>query len=1270
MVLWVMSVAIGLTLSSFADVINPTTPNAANKFDGAALSSEAIGNDPGKAFSINIREDGAVLDCGFQKISGQVTSEGLWINSLTNPRGDRFQVTAIAFERNGASVMTLSAKGSVQVQNTVARWKRYGITEEYSASINGIRQDFVIEDRPAGDGIMHLRLRVSGATATEATCGTILTLPNSGREIAFSRIKVWDSTGKELPATVQTTTSNQIAINLNDQGAVYPVRIDPTFSDANWLSMGSYPAAAAVNAIVVNTNKGLVYIGGSFTWLGKTLVNYVAVWNGTNWSGLGSGMDNKVNALALDRSGNLFAAGSFTTAGGVSAARIACWNGSNWTNLGSTTMSGAVLYSLVVGTNGNLYAGGNFSFIGSLTTSGVACWDGNSWSALGSGVNSPVTYRKVYALVCDSSGNLYAGGTFTNVGGIALNYIARWDGNSWSALGQGMSGAVSALKVDLAGNLYAGCLFTNAGGASANYVAKWDGNSWSPLGIGVNGNITALAIDNSGRVYAGGLFSMAGGLPQKNIAAWDGTSWQPLSSGMDNSVLALACDGISSIYAGGSFTVAGNSFAYNISKWNGAAWVGLPTLSQQELGLSGQINAMTLDRAGNLYAGGTFATAAGQPVNNVAKWNGTNWTDLGRGLDGTVNALAFDNNSNLFVGGSFANAGGAPATNIAKWDGNNWSALGLGMNGTVNSLVIDAQNNVYAGGSFTMAGGQTASFVATWDGGSWAQVGGGLDNPVSGLTLDSSGNLYAGGFLTVLSFFSGAPFGDTHIAGWNGNAWYGMGDIGNVSALTVDASGTLYAGGNFVMAKWSGNSWDTLGAGINGAIGNFTPPYVYAMVSDTAGNLYITGAFNAAGGTNASCIAMWNGVNWSSLGSGINNIGDTLALDKTGKLYVGGSFTSAGTNASPFLAVANVGPAIAVQASDGTTLLNGANTIDLGAVPVGSTSTNRLTFSSIFMQNIEGVNFRFSSSNSYEFRIEGPNLPATIQGVSNLTFNLLFAPATNGLRSSWLQITSSAPFNSPFTINLNGIGLETTTISVDATSPITYGDPVSLFATINPVPDGGTVQFYDNGLPLGAEVPVNGGQVPCPQIVIPVGMHLISARYSGTSVFGSSISLNIFAELIAQRSVNLSGSRNYDATISAPAEILTVTNAVGADQVQIISGVGILEGASVGLQSIVSFGNLTLDGANATNYTLTAASGSVLIIAKPPGVGSIIGHSVDILKITFNGSPGGQYHVQTSSNLVDWQDLSTNTCGTAGSWTVTNNTSGSKYFFRAVLPRP
>ena len=42
-----------------------------------------------------------------------------------------------------------------------------------------------------------------------------------------------------------------------------------------------------------------------------------------------------------------------------------------------------------------------------------------------------------------SGSDLYAGGGFTTAGGSAANYIAKWDGSSWSALGSGMNGAVS-----------------------------------------------------------------------------------------------------------------------------------------------------------------------------------------------------------------------------------------------------------------------------------------------------------------------------------------------------------------------------------------------------------------------------------------------------------------------------------------------------------------------------------------------------------------------------------------------------------------------------------------------------------------------------------------------------------------------------------------------------------------------------------------------------------------------------------------------------------
>lgn len=72
--------------------------------------------------------------------------------------------------------------------------------------------------------------------------------------------------------------------------------------------------------------------------------------------------------------------------------------------------------------------------------------------------------------------DLYAGGYFTNAGGVAASRVAKWDGSSWSALGSGINSWVYALTSHN-GDLYAGGSFTIAGGVSAVYVARWDGSA-------------------------------------------------------------------------------------------------------------------------------------------------------------------------------------------------------------------------------------------------------------------------------------------------------------------------------------------------------------------------------------------------------------------------------------------------------------------------------------------------------------------------------------------------------------------------------------------------------------------------------------------------------------------------------------------------------------------------------------------------------------------------------------------------------------------------
>jgi trimeric autotransporter adhesin len=49
-------------------------------------------------------------------------------------------------------------------------------------------------------------------------------------------------------------------------------------------------------------------------------------------------------------------------------------------------------------------------------------------------------------------------------------------------------------------------------------------------------------------------------------------------------------------------------------------------------------------------------------------------------------------------------------------------------------------------------------------------------------------------------------------------------------------------------------------------------------------------------------IAKWDGASWSSLGSGLNNWVYALLPDEKGNLYVGGNFTTAGEKISTFIA--------------------------------------------------------------------------------------------------------------------------------------------------------------------------------------------------------------------------------------------------------------------------------------------------------------------------------------------------------------------------------
>ena len=358
--------------------------------------------------------------------------------------------------------------------------------------------------------------------------------------------------------TTLTSTSESYVMTLSPLGYQrFYVKVtaapDPP-ADPDWQPVGG-GTNNDVRALVAGPGD-TIYAGGYFSQSGTTSTNRVAQWDGTQWRALGTGVDGTVDALAVDGNGVLYAGGQIYTAGGVSVSNVARWDGTQWRAMGSGISDEVT--ALAVDESGRVYAGvgGFMSF-----SAGVQVWNGTSWSNVGSSFNGgPLALLAV-------NGRVYAGGSFTQAGGVTAPRVAEWNGSTWSSLGSGVSSTVRALAADRTGAIYAAGDFTTAGGQPANRIARWDGTTWSPLGSGVDGSVHALASDDEGNIYASGDFTTAGGQTANRVARWDGTAWSAVGTGMNSTVSELAISESGDLYAGGTFISAGGDVAYRVATY-------------------------------------------------------------------------------------------------------------------------------------------------------------------------------------------------------------------------------------------------------------------------------------------------------------------------------------------------------------------------------------------------------------------------------------------------------------------------------------------------------------------------------------------------------------------------------------------------------------------------------------------------------------------------------------------------------------------------------
>jgi trimeric autotransporter adhesin len=583
-------------------------------------------------------------------------------------------------------------------------------------------------------------LYVAGAYTNADAGGVVMT------NIGYWDGSAWHALGGGLGTPGNGTTRTVIVNNglvyaggyFTNSGSLLITNL-AVWNGSSWSAVGG-----GVNSSVYSLafNGTDFYVGGSFTQAGSTPATNIARWDGANWSAVGGGLTGAAGSLVESLAvfnGSVCAAGSFTNAGGLKVANFAVWNGASWSAANGGL--GAAGYR-VVNNGTNVYVGGNFQTASGRLMGYIAAFDGVNWSPIGTAGQINGISATARALAGDGT-NLYAGGgSLSLMGQTNANLIARFDGTNWFPLSTGISGSgvvsgpigTTILTLNVTNNyVYAGGYFTNAGGVPVTNIAVWNGTNWSALG-NPGGVVASMLIRTDGVYAAGAPFYNASYYNSPFFNRWDGANWNgvainfpPMTDweisigpfiGMD----ALACIG-TNIFIGGYFFLGeytntpplGFVGCNNIMRFDGTyGWV-------MGTGLSSNVTTMAVINT-NLYVAGLFTNAGGVTASKIAQWNGSYWTNLGSGLvgSGVINALA-TMGGNLYAAGTFTNMGGTSANRIAKWDGANWTALGNGATypglDTASSIVGlgVSGNNLFASGTFRMAGDRASFNLARWN---------------------------------------------------------------------------------------------------------------------------------------------------------------------------------------------------------------------------------------------------------------------------------------------------------------------------------------------------------------------------------------------------------------------------------------------------------------------------------------------------------------------------------------------------------------------------
>ena len=475
-------------------------------------------------------------------------------------------------------------------------------------------------------------------------------------------------------------------------------------------------------------------------------------------------IDGTVSRLLVLANGNILLAGSFTSVDGHATNRLARLLSDGTVDTTFTvpaTNLPSNFTALAAAPDGTIYLG----------TSG---YPQTNWTATGFVTVWPKLLYKVNAGgVVDAS--FAPGFGLVDTSGTSYYYF----GNSL---------AVNALYVTSTGDVVAGGSFTQVNGTATNYLAKlsstggldsaykpqlgYTQNQGTYFGFGASAGVSALTDAGDGKVYVGGLFNSVNGYAQSALARFnaDGSldpafrvnfSSPYFYPGSQPSVSRIAVDSTGRLVIVGSFDGIDNVAKSGVARLDayGRMDLGFSTnFGYQDYMVLQANDSVAFGRNGSLAVNGEVQPAIGRVTASgvtdstfrpdLRNRRYPDWMTARPNQGPIVGSIWIKEVNGQDVSGGIAALGLNGAVDTAF-------ATHLAVNGTVNTSLVLPDGRILLGGSFTSVGGLSRPRLALVeaDGTPVAafDLGTGPDSEVRLLKLLPSGKILVGGYFNNLS---------------------------------------------------------------------------------------------------------------------------------------------------------------------------------------------------------------------------------------------------------------------------------------------------------------------------------------------------------------------------------------------------------------------------------------------------------------------------------------------------------------------------------------